>query len=58
MAEEVSCYKIKYTEISERETVLAGRSEEDAGQQLDKVIIGGITLSKRNIIKSIIKCEG
>ena len=58
MAEEVSCYKIQYTEISEREIILAGRSEEDVGKQLDKVIVGGITLSKKNIIKSIIKCEG
>jgi hypothetical protein len=57
MAEEVSCYKIRYTEIQEREIILAGKSEEDAGKQLDKVIVGGITLSKKNVIKSIIKCE-
>ena len=57
MADEVSCYKIQYTEISEREIILAGRSEKDVGKQLDKVIVGGITLSKKNIIKSITKCE-
>ena len=57
MAEEVSCYKIRYTEIQEREITLAGRNEEDVGKQLDKVIVGGITLSKKNIIKSITKCE-
>ena len=33
MAEEVSCYKIQYTEISEREIILAGRSEEDVGKK-------------------------
>ena len=58
MVGEVSCYKIQYTEIQEREIILAGRSEEDVEKQLDKVIVGGITLSKKNIIKSIIKCEG
>ena len=58
MVDEVSCYKIQYTEIQEREIILAGRSEEDVEKQLDKVIVGGITLSKKNIIKSIIKCEG
>ena len=58
MADEVACYKIQYTEIQEREIILAGRSEEDVEKQLDKVIVGGITLSKKNIIKSIIKCEG
>ena len=58
MADEVSCYKIRYTEIQEREITLAGRNEEDVGKQLDKVIVGGITLSKKNVIKSIVKCEG
>jgi hypothetical protein len=58
MIEEVACYKIRYTEIQEREIVLAGKSEEDAKKQLGQVRVGGITLTKENTIKSIIKWEG
>ena len=57
MTEEVSCYKIRYTEIQEREIILAGRNEEDVKRQLGQVRVGGITLTKKNIIKSISKCE-
>ena len=58
MAEEVSCYKIQYTEIQEREIILAGRSKEDAIKKLDLVRVGGITLRTKTIVKTIHKCEG
>ncbi len=58
MAEEVSCYKIQYTEIQEREIILAGRSKEDAIKKLDLVRVGGTTLRTKTIVKTIHKCEG
>lgn len=57
---DIHCYKIKYRETNEREIILALSSDdpEIAKREVESVIVGGITLSKKVKIKSITKMPG
>ena len=57
MTRQVRCYKLKYTEIQEREIILAGTSKEDVKKSLEQVIVGGVTLSTKHTLHEISRME-